>query len=376
MIFQIPNLTDRECSVIQDIENLRKQLSYAFSTRQRWYGALSRMTLSRAIRGSNTIEGYEISKDDAAAVVEGEEPFDYKTEAWEANECYRRAMTYVLQLANDPYFNYSENLVKSLHYMIMEYKLDKMPGQWRPGAISVVNDAINEIVYTGPDADTIPNLVKELIEYLGSASGKTPSIIHAAMAHLNLTMIHPFKDGNGRMARCLQTLVLVRDGTTESKFCSIEEFLGKPNNTRDYYAVLEKVGAGAWRPERDPILWIQFCLNAHYLQAMTTLRRVDEMGRIWSDIELEVEKQKLPKRTIFALIDAAYGYKVRNARYRKTAEIEEQVASRDFKRLVDSGLLLPEGAARGRHYKASNHLEKIRNKNRQKKDIQKPFDIS
>lgn len=375
MIFLPPKLTEKEFAVIEDIESLRKKLGYLLSTPRRWLGLLRRMTLSRAIRGSNTIEGYEITKDDAAAVVEGEEPFDEKTEAWIANECYRRAMTYVLQRANDPYFSYSENLIKSLHYMMMEYNLEKMPGQWRPGYINVVNHEMNEVVYVGPDAELVPSLIKELINYLESAPKDTPSIIHASIAHLNMAMIHPFKDGNGRMARCLQTLVLMRDGTTESKFCSIEEFLGKPSNTRDYYSVLANVGKGEWHPENDASLWVRFCLNAHYIQAMTMVRRTDEIENVWADLEAEVKKQKFSKRTILVLLDAAYGYKVRNSRYRKTAEIEDQLASRDFKKLVDSGMLIPHGVGRGRYYQASDYLMQIRNKSRQKQEIHKPFDV-
>lgn len=63
------------------------------------------------------------------------------------------------------------------------------------------------------------------------------------MAHLNLVMIHPFRDGNGRMARALQTLVLALDEVLEPTFSSIEEWLG--SNTADYYLVLAATGRGA-----------------------------------------------------------------------------------------------------------------------------------
>lgn len=61
-----------------------------------------------------------------------------------------------------------------------------------------------------PDHDAVPDLVQELVEALES-DGTTPAIVRGAMAHLNLVMIHPFRDGNGRMSRCLQTLVLARE---------------------------------------------------------------------------------------------------------------------------------------------------------------------
>ncbi len=66
------------------------------------------------------------------------------------------------------------------------------------------------------------------------------------MAHLNLVMIHPFRDANGRMSRCLQTPVLAREQILAPQFSSIEEYLGR--NTQSYYKVLGEVGAESWHP--------------------------------------------------------------------------------------------------------------------------------
>ena len=69
-------------------------------------------------------------------------------------------------------------------------------------------------------------------------------VVAAAMAHLNLTMIHPFKDGNGRMARALQTLVLAREAWFTRSFPASRNGVGR--NTQDYYDVLADVGQGEW----------------------------------------------------------------------------------------------------------------------------------
>ncbi|GAB2822248.1 hypothetical protein GCM10027022_10850 [Alpinimonas psychrophila] len=66
--------------------------------------------------------------------------------------------------------------------------------------------------------------------------------VPALMAHLNLVMIHPFRDGNGRMARCLQSLILAAEGVLSPVFMSVEEYLG--NNTQDYYRMLAEVCGG------------------------------------------------------------------------------------------------------------------------------------
>lgn len=365
MLFTVPPLSREELIVIQKVEGIRASLKYSLGTPvQRWSGFLRRTTLARAIRGSNSIEGYNVTKDDAMAVVEGEEPYEAAKDAWHAVVGYRNAMTYVLQLANDPHFSYNDGLIRSLHYMMLQYDSSKHPGRWRPGPIFIRDEQKNEIVYEGPDAELVPSLVRKLIESLNAADG-TPVIVRAAMAHLNLTMIHPFSDGNGRMARCLQTLVMARDGILEPQFCSIEEYLGR--NTQAYYDVLAEVGKGSWHPENDARQWIRFCLTSHYRQASTLLRRTKETHRVWEELELEVKKRGLPERVILALADAAFGYRVRNSTYRSVAEISENMASRDLKDLVDAGLLMASGERRGRYYQSSPILLSIRHRARESK---------
>ena len=100
------------------------------------------------------------------------------------------------------------------------------------------------------------------------------------MAHLNLVMIHPFKDGNGRMARALQTLVLAREAILAPEFSSIEEYLGR--NTPAYFDVLGQVGGGKWQPERDARPWVRFVLTAHYRQALILERRPRERKTVGS----------------------------------------------------------------------------------------------
>ena len=114
------------------------------------------------------------------------------------------------------------------------------------------------------------------------SAGEEAAVIRAGMAHLNLVMIHPFRDGNGRMARALQTLVLARDQIPWPELSSIEEYLGL--NTPSYYRVLADVGGRTWQPESDTRPWIRFVLTAHHRQATTTLRR--SFARGWRKIRM------------------------------------------------------------------------------------------
>jgi Fic family protein len=353
------------------IEDLRKKLRHAVQTPKRWPGLLRRVAFARAIRGSNSIEGINVSIEDAMAAADGDEPFDAKGADWQAVNGYRSALTYVLQLAEDPYFRYSIDLLRSLHFMMLQHDLPKRPGRWRHGPISVVNEGRAEIVYRAPDADEVPALMNELVKSLNRSTAGMANMIRAAMAHLNLAMMHPFADGNGRMSRCLQTLVLARSGTLAPEFSNIEEYLG--HNTRDYYDVLLRVGARTWNPHRDARPWIRFCLTAHYRQGMTVLRRMRQVEQVWNTLEIETKKRGLPDRTVLVLSDAALGLRVRNSAYRKVADISDQVAGKDLRLLVAAGLICAEGERRGRFYRGSPSLQAIWSKYNEAKSVPDPF---
>jgi Fic family protein len=362
VLFYTPRLNDHEERVLEDVEEIRSKLKYALHAPRRWLGALRRSTFARAIRGSNSIEGYNVSAEDAIAAVEGEEPLDAERETWAAIKGYRDAMTYVLQLANDPHFVYGDGFLRSLHFMMINYDLKRNPGRWRPGPIYVRDDNKGEIVYEGPDWELVPDLMSELSDQL-NVETRFPSMVRAAMAHLNLVMVHPFSDGNGRMGRCLQTLVLAREGILESQFSSIEEYLGR--NTQPYYDVLAEVGKGRWSPSNDARPWLDFSISAHHTQASTLLRRTKEIERVWNELEQLIKIKGLPDRVIYALSDATFGYRIRNSTYRGIADISDSVASRDFKLLVDHGLLRPDGEKRGRAYVSTPVLSKIMDRARE-----------
>lgn len=356
MLFTAPDLDERELQVLEDIAALRERLRHQLHEPNRWYGSLRRLSFARAIQGSNSIEGYVAELDDAAAVAVGEEPLDADEETRLALEGYRRAMTYVLQLASDEEFAYSTQLFRSLHFMMTDYSLHNRPGRWRSGAIYVRKEETGEIVYEGPDIDQVPALMEEVAEYLNGPCGER--LVQAGMAHLNLAMIHPFRDGNGRMARCLQSLVLARGRVLAPVFMSIEEYLGR--NTQKYYDILSEVGQGSFHPDNDARPWLRFTLTAHLRQARTMLARIRDSERLWVDLEKLVEQSRLPERVIPLLFDAAIGLRVRNATYRASMEesgdepITEQTASRDLQRLVEAGLLKPNGERRGRYYTATS----------------------
>lgn len=358
MIHAYPMLERADHDVLGLIREQREALKYQVNSHPvRWQGFLRRNTFARALQGSNSIEGINANLAEAMAIIDDERPETLEEETVRALYGYRTAMTYILRIHDDPHTNVNSQFIRSLHYMMLSYDLTKLPGQWRPNQIFVVHEPTGETVYEGPEAELVPALMEELVQQITSVDTVESSTVLAAMAHLNLAMIHPFKDGNGRMARALQALVLAQNGIVSPTFCSIEEWLGR--NTDSYYAILAETGKGSWSPSRSALPWVRFCLVAHYQQAATLIRRNAMFGRAWIEIEKLRKSFGLPDRSETALMDAAFGYKVRNQRYRTEHAISDVVASRDLKRMTDLGLLEAIGEKRGRYYVSAAPLKEL-----------------
>ncbi|GAA4037597.1 hypothetical protein GCM10022247_74280 [Allokutzneria multivorans] len=358
MLFQLPPLDDRDRQVIEEIDRFRVDMRFSLREPKRWDGQLRRNLLAKAIQGSNSIEGYDISDDDAVAAVDEEEPLTASEATWAEIQGYRSAMSYVLQLADDPDFTLDQSLIKSLQYMMLGHDLSKSPGRYRQKSIYVVDEARDIVVYEGPDHAQVPGLMSEFVASLDRDEA-APGYVRAALAHLNLVMIHPFRDGNGRMARCLQTLILARDKIVAPQFSSIEEFLG--HNTPAYYAVLAEVGAGSWNPGNDTTPWVKFILKAHHIQAQTVVNRLNEAATLWSELDEIAARGGLPQRCVPALFDAVTGLRLRRSGYMKLASVEDRTATRDLQAMVDADLLVARGERRARTYSAAEALRLLRN---------------
>ncbi|MEU5939448.1 Fic family protein [Micromonospora sp. NPDC047548] len=373
MLYSTPVLTKDDERVLSELEKMREALRYQVAEPRRWSGQLRRTLIAHAIQGSNSIEGYQVGLDDAVAAVAGEDPMDTSPGTWEVITGYRDALTYVQQLGHSREFAWQHMLLNALHFMMMRHELAKWPGRYRPGDIYVDEADTGRRVYTGPDADDVPSLVSDLIDWLANGEPDNPLLVRASMAHLNLVKIHPWRDGNGRMSRCLHTLVLARDGVLAPEFSSIEEWLGTGRNTYAYYDVLAEVGGPNWQPENDTRPWIRFCLSAHHQQAQLVRQRIDQAARLWELLDGRVRRDGLPERVVSALQLAATGGRVRRTVYQRDEGLTDDQAVRDLRSLVKAGFLEQHGETRGRYYVASAMLRELATPALQPRQIIDPY---
>ncbi|MFD5633976.1 Fic family protein [Streptomyces sp. NPDC127077] len=355
MLYATPSLTDDDERVLAEIRAMRSDLQHAVrQAPAKWTQDLRRALTASAIAASNTIEGFQVDVHDVADLMDGEREGIDASEANKAETlAYQQTMTYIQSLYDVEDFTYSKGLLNSLHWMLQghHHTVRRPAGQWRrmPIFISAAGDPLS-MEYEAPHEDQLPALTRELVDWLNEGDLGADPLIRAAMAHLNLVKIHPWVDGNGRMSRSLQTLVIARQRVLAPEFSSIEEWLGMPGNTWDYYKVLREVGGPVYSPERDTSPWICFNLRAYHQQAQRVQHRVQRSTDVWVLLDQHAGSLGVSERQVAALHEAAIAGRVRRSRYEKSEGLNSQQATRDMQALVKAGILAAVGQTKARHY--------------------------
>lgn len=318
---------------------------------------LRKFLTADTVAASNSIEGFRVSTVDVADLMEGEHDVEVSEENREETLAYQRMMTYIQTLHDAEDFSYSKELLNALHWMLQGHRhgARKLAGQWRRGPVYVTDARDPSIAaYTAPDESEVPRLTSELVAWLNDDNPAHP-LVRAAMAHLHLVSIHPWSDGNGRMSRSLQTLMIAREGVLAPEFSSIEAWLGRPGNTWEYYRELGARGA-TYLPDQDVHGWVRFNLIAYHQQAQTVRHRLDRSGKVWAALTDFVEGESYDERVISALHEVAMSGRVRRLRYEHAEGLTTQQAQRDLRDLVAAGVLESVGRTRSRYYTAGQRF--------------------
>ncbi|MFC9434812.1 Fic family protein [Nocardia sp. NPDC057030] len=354
MLFPTPALSDADERVLSEVDRMRDLLRHQLQgAPSGWTGGLRKFLTADAVAASNSIEGFKVATVDVEDLMAGERDVDVSEENRAETLAYEQMMTYIQTLDDVEDFTYSKGLLNALHWMLQGHRhtARRPAGQWRRGPVYVTDVRDPSIAaYTAPEAAAVPGLMNELVDWLDIEKGSHP-LVRAAMAHLHLVSIHPWADGNGRMSRSLQTLMIAREGVLAPEFSSIEAWLGRPGNTWEYYQVLGRRGS-EYRPNQDVSEWIRFNLIAYHQQAQTVHARFVRSGRVWESLIDFASGNGLDERLVTALHDVAMSGRVRRTRYEQNEGLNLQQAQRDLRELVRRQILAPVGRTRARFYVA------------------------
>ncbi len=352
MLIASPVLPARSRQRLDQLGQLHRQLGEELTRPGRWMGTLRRLARVIAVESSTAIEGFHVSHDDAVSLVTGARAAPPGDANRMAVAAYARAMEHVVVMAEDPDFRWLDRVILDLHYDACRFQRDQRPGRWRDRQVGVVRGD-GRIIYQAPPAEDVPGLMREVVTWLESGDRDAHVVVRAAMAHLHLAAVHPFQDGNGRVARIVQSLVLARDGILAPELASIEQYLGE--HTADYYRVLRRVNGGSYRPDADALPWLEFCIDAHLKQARRRLAEIEQAAERWERLERLAKDRGWPHRLVVAL-EQALIVGTDRSRYAAEAGIPLVTATTDLRRLVDAGLLVGRGGGRATRYAPSDAL--------------------
>ncbi|MDZ4168153.1 MAG: Fic family protein [Coriobacteriia bacterium] len=344
------DVTPEITALVARLEALRLRLDAGATLSRRWAGRLRREMEVNAIAASTSLEGVRVTPDDVRRILAADRPARV-TEADAALVAgYRDAMTYALRRADDPDFVWHPEVVRAIHDRVLAGSHALGAGRYRERPVFVVDSASGAVRFTPPDPELVGALLAEATTDLEDTPLPTPVL--AALAHVTVAAIHPFADGNGRTARIVASLVMLRGGYRRPEFTSLEEWWG--THAHDYYAAFTALGT-QWDAAANVTGFVQAHLSAHVAQVETYELEHAVQSDIW--VGLENLAQGLGDlRGVEALYDAFLGRAVTNRYYREIAAVSSVTAASDLARLAASGLLDVRGAGSSTQFVASGGL--------------------
>ena len=224
---------------------------------------LRRINRIRTIHGSLAIEGNTLSEEQVSTILDGKPVVAPLREIQEARNAIKAYEQY------PQWEPASETDLLSAHEVLMTALVDA-PGHYRRGGVAVTG--AGEVHHIGPPADRVPRLMSDLLAWLGSTIEHP--LIASSVFHYEFEFIHPFEDGNGRMGRLWQTLILTR---WKPLFTGVPVESLIHARQDEYY---EAIRASSAKVESTP--FIAFMLET-ILEAIRDTRTSDQVGDQVSD---------------------------------------------------------------------------------------------
>jgi Fic family protein len=211
-------------------------------------------------------------------------------------------------------------------------------GDWRKeegGAMQVVSGAMGKekIHYQAPDSANVP---KEMTVFLAwaNAANQIDLVLQAAIAHLWFVTIHPFDDGNGRMARTIADMFLTRADEIPYRFYSMSAQIRKER--KQYYEIIEKTQKGGLDITKW-LTWFLNCLEIALVDAENSLSRVVQKTKFWEK-NRSISMNERQTRMANLLWDGFEG-KLTSSKWAKITKCSPDTALRDIQDLINKGII-------------------------------------
>jgi Fic family protein len=217
-------------------------------------------------------------------------------------------------------------------------------GAWREkssGPMQVVSGPMGRehVHYEAPEAERLEGEMSAFLKWFNANISSIDSVLKAAIAHLWFVTIHPFDDGNGRIARAIADMALARSENSPQRFYSMSAQIR--SERKEYYTILEFTQKGdldisAW------LDWFLVCLDCAIAGAEETLGGVLQKARFWDVIKDQPLNAR--QRTIINILLDGFEGKLTSSKWAKFTKSSQDTALRDITDLVERGILVRDGA--------------------------------
>lgn len=216
-------------------------------------------------------------------------------------------------------------------------------GAWRTedsGPMQVVSGPMGRerVHYEAPKAALLSDEMKAFIDWFNGTQDIDP-VLKAAIAHLWFVTIHPFEDGNGRIARAIADMALARSENSPQRFYSMSAQIRQERNA--YYDMLETTQKGELEIT-EWLIWFLDCLDRAFDRADIILASVLKKARFWkkhADQKLNERQKAMVER----LLEGFEG-KLNTSKWAKLTKASQDTALRDIDDLVAKGILVKDAA--------------------------------
>jgi len=216
-------------------------------------------------------------------------------------------------------------------------------GQWRDyvkGPMQVVSGPIGQekVHFEAPPAKKLDKEMQAFISWINTED-QLDGIIRAGLAHIWFVTIHPFDDGNGRIARTLTDMLLARDENNPKRFYSLSSQIMAERS--EYYEILKSTQAGTG-DITEWLKWFLECMNRAILNSNTLLKKVMTKARFWHEFA-QIRLHERQTKVINRLLDeGAEGFEggLKNKKYMGIAHTSRATAQRELADLVNKGILI------------------------------------
>jgi Fic family protein len=216
-------------------------------------------------------------------------------------------------------------------------------GDWRDdaeGPMQVVSGSVGHerVHFEAPAAERLEREMTAFLDWFNNDDAADP-VLRAGIAHLWFVTVHPFEDGNGRIARAIADMTLARSERSAQRFYSVSAQIRHEQNV--YYGELEETQKGTLEITSH-LAWFLDCLNRAFDEAENTLATVFGKGRFWHSHAGAPfnDRQRL---ILNKLLDGMAG-KLTSSRWARLVKCSQDTALRDILDLVDRGILTKDPA--------------------------------